>query len=296
MQSRLDQPFVRFTVTMVTIIAAFLLRQVLVLRTGLDLPPFITLYPAIAVVALFFGLWPGLLATALAALLVDFWVFPPIGTLAIKNPSQAVTLAFFFATGVFISVVTEGYRRFQRRSQEIAESRRADEALSRYRLLASHARDIVLFLRFEDGMILEANEAAAEAYGYTIEQLKRMTIHDLRETGTRPLAPSEMAELRSVTPGPDSSSGEDEIEAQINEDAEAAAPATTPIEGDSVIFGDEARANLAALPPLEDSGPPTQAWQAEPMTIFGQGGDKAAGAGLEPGSPLLGAPGPDWIA
>jgi PAS domain S-box-containing protein len=194
MQSRLDQPFVRFTVTMVTIIAAFLLRQVLVLRTGLDLPPFITLYPAIAVVALFFGLWPGLLATALAALLVDFWVFPPIGTLAIKNPSQAVTLAFFFATGVFISVVTEGYRRFQRRSQEIAESRRADEALSRYRLLARHARDIVLFLRFEDGMILEANEAAAEAYGYTIEQLKRMTIHDLRETGTRPLAPSEMAE------------------------------------------------------------------------------------------------------
>ena len=105
-----------------------------------------------------------------------------------------------------------------------------------------------------------------------------------------------MAELRSVTPGPDSSSGEDEIEAQINEDAEAAAPATAPIEGDSVIFGDEARANLAALPPLEDSGPPTQAWQAEPMTIFGQGGDKAAGAGLEPGSPLLGAPGPDWIA
>ena len=45
---------------------------------------------------------------------------------------------------------------------------------------------------------------------------------------------------------------------------------------------EEARAGLAAVPPLEDSGPPTQAWQAEPMTIFGQGGDKVAGAKVRP--------------
>jgi PAS domain S-box-containing protein len=78
-------------------------------------------------------------------------------------------------------------------SREITENRKAEETLQRYRLLARHARDMVLFIRYEDGAILEANAAAAEAYGYTIEQLKRMTIHDLRETGTRPLAPGEMA-------------------------------------------------------------------------------------------------------
>jgi len=79
-------------------------------------------------------------------------------------------------------------------SRDITESRKAEETLHRYQLLARHAKDIVLFIRYDDGLILEANAAAVEAYGYEVEQLKRLTIHDLRETGTRPLAPSEMAQ------------------------------------------------------------------------------------------------------
>jgi len=78
-------------------------------------------------------------------------------------------------------------------SRDITESKKAEETLQRYRLMARHTRDIVLFMRYDDGLILEANTAAVEAYGYTHEQLKSLTIHDLRETGTRPLAPGEMA-------------------------------------------------------------------------------------------------------
>src|SRR5829696_4014268 len=37
-------------------------------------------------------------------------------------------------------------------------------ALDRYRLLSQHARDIVLFIRPDDGRIVEANHAAVAAY------------------------------------------------------------------------------------------------------------------------------------
>jgi hypothetical protein len=111
--------------------------------------------------------------------------------------------------------------------------------------------------------------------------------------------PSEISELRQVPPASDGPTGDDEIEAQINEDAEAAAPSIPPVgtgfDGDDSTDGDDERANLAALPPLEDSGPPTQAWQAEPMTIFSQGGDNVAGAAIDQGPAQFGV-GPDWIA
>ncbi|HEX2972861.1 MAG TPA: ATP-binding protein [Tepidisphaeraceae bacterium] len=55
----------------------------------------------------------------------------------------------------------------------------AVEALRRYELLASHSRDIILFLNYADGRILEANAAAVNAYGYSREQMLTMTIHNI---------------------------------------------------------------------------------------------------------------------
>jgi PAS domain S-box-containing protein len=71
--------------------------------------------------------------------------------------------------------------------------RRAAEALRRYELLARHSRDIVLFMRREDGRILEANTAAETAYGYSREELVSLSIRDLRAPGTRSLADEQMA-------------------------------------------------------------------------------------------------------
>jgi PAS domain S-box-containing protein len=87
-----------------------------------------------------------------------------------------------------------GVERILEINRDITLRKQAEEALQRFQLLARQARDIVLFVRYDDGLILEANAAAAEAYGYTIDQLKRMTIHDLREHGTRPRAPDEMTQ------------------------------------------------------------------------------------------------------
>ncbi|HET6894080.1 MAG TPA: response regulator [Candidatus Baltobacteraceae bacterium] len=56
--------------------------------------------------------------------------------------------------------------------------------LRKYRLLAEHARDIILFIRRSDGKVIEANAAAAQAYGYSIEELERLNARDLRAPET----------------------------------------------------------------------------------------------------------------
>ena len=90
------------------------------------------------------------------------------------------------------------------------------------------------------------------------------------------------------------------------EDAEAAAPSIPSAEAgaDGATGGaeadassaEEARANLAAVPPLQDVGPPTEAWQAEPMSILSQGTDIANGAVGDTGAQYYSGSGPDWIA
>ncbi|HEY6889393.1 MAG TPA: PAS domain S-box protein, partial [Solirubrobacter sp.] len=78
--------------------------------------------------------------------------------------------------------------------EDVTERRRADDALRRYELVVRQSRDIILFMRREDGHILEANPAATAAYGHTHDELLALTIHDLRAPGTRKLTQEQMRE------------------------------------------------------------------------------------------------------
>jgi two-component system CheB/CheR fusion protein len=75
-----------------------------------------------------------------------------------------------------------------------------EQLLDRYRLLAQHARDIVLFVR-PDGRILEANDAAVAAYGYEYSRLVTMTVFELRAPTTAPQIGDQMtlADSHGVT-------------------------------------------------------------------------------------------------
>jgi PAS domain S-box-containing protein len=55
----------------------------------------------------------------------------------------------------------------------------------RYEAITRHANDMIL-LSEEDGRIIEANENALRAYGYSLEEILRLNIRDLREPQTRP--------------------------------------------------------------------------------------------------------------
>jgi PAS domain S-box-containing protein len=87
----------------------------------------------------------------------------------------------------------EGTRRIVSIIQDITERKRAEEILHLYRLLSEHSRDIILSIRGGGGRILEANAAAAKAYGYSHAELLGLTIHDLRAIDTRGVTTDQMA-------------------------------------------------------------------------------------------------------
>jgi two-component system, cell cycle sensor histidine kinase and response regulator CckA len=63
---------------------------------------------------------------------------------------------------------------------DITERKQAESVLLQYQLLSQNTRDIILFIRAADGRIMEANDAAVEAYGYTREELLTKRIFNLR--------------------------------------------------------------------------------------------------------------------
>jgi PAS domain S-box-containing protein len=62
--------------------------------------------------------------------------------------------------------------------------RKREDAVARYRLLSEQAADIIIFA--QNGRIIEANAAAARAYGRTQQQLIDMPLIDLRPQELRP--------------------------------------------------------------------------------------------------------------
>ena len=66
--------------------------------------------------------------------------------------------------------------------------------------LACHSRDVVLFVRPDDGRILDANFAATKVYGYNRDELLTMTIYDLRTPDVRKLTAEQMvhADTRGI--------------------------------------------------------------------------------------------------
>ncbi|MHC9538010.1 MAG: ATP-binding protein [Vulcanimicrobiota bacterium] len=69
-----------------------------------------------------------------------------------------------------------------------------DESLILYRLLYDNSRDIILFLRYPEGTIIEANNAAIKAYGYERAELLSLTVFDLRAPETHSLITTQMEE------------------------------------------------------------------------------------------------------
>jgi PAS domain S-box-containing protein len=81
-------------------------------------------------------------------------------------------------TGLMVDM-SAAYRQAGQRQQ-------AEEQLKRYQVLSEHSRDIVLFVRL-DGQIIEANNAAIQAYGYDRSELLSVKIDTLRAPQTHAL-------------------------------------------------------------------------------------------------------------
>lgn len=95
---------------------------------------FLTFYPAVVMAALYGGLYCGVLASALSALLADYFLMEPLGELSVHD---GLNLVIFVIEGLVVSCITEGMRRAQASAKEadayarIAEERRHTAELLR---------------------------------------------------------------------------------------------------------------------------------------------------------------------
>jgi PAS domain S-box-containing protein len=83
-------------------------------------------------------------------------------------------------------------RRRERRAREVMA-----RASRRHELLAEHSRDIILLVRRDDGRILDGNAAAVTAYGWSAEELRGLTVFDLRAVHSPALVESQLARAAS---------------------------------------------------------------------------------------------------
>jgi len=78
--------------------------------------------------------------------------------------------------------------------RDITEQKEPERILRRYEALSENTRDIMLFVRAEDGAICEANYAACMAYGYSRTDLLTKKIFDLRAQDTLSAITTQMQE------------------------------------------------------------------------------------------------------
>jgi len=114
---------------------------------------------------------------------LEMTYFHKNGSLVILETSA---VPFFAKDGTLL-----GYRGVNR---DTTERRRAEESLRRFELIAEHSRDIILFMRRDNGRLTQTNAAAEKAYGYSREELLKLSIHDLRAPETQALTADQMAE------------------------------------------------------------------------------------------------------
>lgn len=152
-----------------------LLSVALALWATLLLNPYLTptpaalFYVAVMVSAWYGGLKPGLLATVLSTLAINYFFFKPFEPHNITNLSRLIPLVVFIMAAVLISLLNESRRTAQRKAEASLKSLRESEA--RFGRL-TESNIIGVIVANLNGSIIEANNAFLQMLNYTREDLR----------------------------------------------------------------------------------------------------------------------------
>ena len=141
--------YYREATAVAVVFAAAALRLVFLSDLGMQ-APYLTFYPAVMLAALYGGLRSGLLATALSAILVDYFWIGPAGPLIIAQPADWLRLITFVLSGVMIAWITEAMHRARARAV-VAETQA---------LLAAERESVAETMRKNEAMLEEAQRIA----------------------------------------------------------------------------------------------------------------------------------------
>ena len=130
----------RYGLAIVFVVLAYLFRQQLLPDAG-DKSPFQTFVIAALASALLGGLGPGLVATALGAMVAIYLYLPPFHALAMDTNSDGLRLILFLIEGTLSSVAGEAVRRAAMRERGLT---RSAEHFRRFLRQAANSRSLPL--------------------------------------------------------------------------------------------------------------------------------------------------------
>ena len=132
----------RYSSAAIIVAVAAVLRWRLSESFGL-LPPFITFFPAVLLVASMGGGGPGIVATVLSALAADYWFLPPYGSFSISAPNDVLALGIFTGANLGLCVLAERLRRARwAEALSVAQQERAEELAEQNEELAQQSEDL----------------------------------------------------------------------------------------------------------------------------------------------------------
>jgi PAS domain S-box-containing protein len=153
----------QYGLSVCVVLLAFLVRELLQRQIGSALPPYLTFYPIVMIVAVAGGFRSGLVATLTAMLLTTMWILPPVGRFVIDKASDQVGLVLFVFSSVLVCVFAELFRRTRVRAAVYKKELALRESEQRYRSLVELSPEAVVVQ--QDGVIVYANAAALRIYG-----------------------------------------------------------------------------------------------------------------------------------
>lgn len=110
---------------------AMAVKETLTALVGAGLPPYIMFYPAVMTVALVSGFRYGLASTAIAGLISAYRYLPPTGQFFIASAADRLGLVIFIGMGLFLSSISELYRRNRRKAAAFELAAAGHEAQAR---------------------------------------------------------------------------------------------------------------------------------------------------------------------
>jgi PAS domain S-box-containing protein len=158
-------------------------------------PPF---FAAVMVSAWYGGLGPGLLATVLSTLAINYFWVEPLYSLNIPSVGSLARLGVFVMAAILINSLNQAQRVAQRRAEANLQSLRESEA--RFGRLAE-SNIIGIIVADLNGPILEANAIFLKMVGYTQEELRSGRLRWREMTPAESLEVSERAVQELTTTG-----------------------------------------------------------------------------------------------